>query len=364
MRRTALVALLLSAAPAAAGVPEDIAALKSPAANRAAWDRLAAAGPAALLPILRAWPKDDPVAANWLRTAFDQIAGPHAETLPVADLLAFACDPSALGKARRAAMAAVERARPGTTAKLLPGWLSDPEFGPDAVAERVAAAEAADPPEAARILRATFAAATDLDQALLVARKLAAAGDRPDIIKHLGVVSRWRVVGPFPASPEDGLTRSFPPETKLDPAAEYDGKAGRLKWLPAECDPADGKIDLARHGVQPDDGAVAYAWARLAVPAASRVELRVSAVDNVKAWVNGAKVVERASEYRSMYRPDRYRVAVELPAGESTVLVKLTKTRPEEVRGKPGGPARWDFLVRLVDARGCGVSIPQPEAAK
>lgn len=368
MFRLSIFMVVLFTAPVLAGVREDIAALKNPSAdpeaNRAAWDRLVAAGPPAMLPILHTWPADDPVAANWLRTAFDQFARTHTEKLPVEELLAFATDPKAHGKARRVALSAVERTRPGTTVKLLPGWLNDPEFGPDAVAERITAAEAAEPTEATRILRTMFAATTDIDQALVVAKRLTAAGDKPDMVKHLGMVGRWHVVGPFPVSPEDGLKQSFPPETKFDLAAEYEGKAGKLKWSAATCDPAEGRVDLAKFGVKPDDGAVAYAAATVIMPSPTKVELRLSAVDNITAWVNGKKAVERASEYRSMYRPDRYRAAVELPAGESALLLKLTKTRPEEVRGRPGATAKWDFLVRLADDKGRGVAFTQPEGKK
>jgi hypothetical protein len=160
------------------------------------------------------------------------------------------------------------------------------------------------------------------------------------------------------------LKQSFPPEAKLDFAAEYDGKAGKLKWLSAECDPLDGRVDLAKHGIMPDDGAVAFAAAKVSHTAPKKVEVRASAVDNLTIWVNGKKVIERASDYRSMYRPDRYRTTIELPAGESIVRVKLTKTRAEEVRGKPGAPVKWDFQIRLVDGNGRGVAFGQSEGKK
>ncbi|AWM39999.1 hypothetical protein GobsT_15950 [Gemmata obscuriglobus] len=364
MYRTSVILLLLCGAPARAALPDDVAALAKPgadpAATRAAWDRVVAAGPPALLPLLKAWPADDPVAANWLRTAFDQIAKANPAKLPTDELLAFASDPKGHGKARRVALAAVERGQPGTTAKRLAGWLGDPEFGPDAVADRLAAADALTAPaEQVKSLRATFAAATDLEQALLVAKRLTAAGDKPDVLTHLGVVRRWHVVGPFPVSPDEGLTKGFPPEAKIDLAAGYEGKAGTLKWQPAANDPADARLDVVKLGVKPDDGSVAYAVATVKLAAAAKVELRASAVDNLTVWVNGNKVTERASEYRSMFRPDRYRATVELPAGESVVLVKLTKTKAEEVRGKPSTPVKWDFLVRLVGSDGRAAAFTQ-----
>jgi hypothetical protein len=371
MFRLSLYIVVLSAAGSLAGSHEDIAELKNPSpnpeANRAAWDRLVAAGPTALLPILRAWPADDPVAANWLYTAFDQIARASGAKLPTEDLLKFASDGSAGGKARRAALTAVERNRPGTTAKLLPGWLNDPEFGSEAVAERISAAEAAQPAEAARILSTTFAATTEVDQAILVAKKLASFGDKPDVVKHLGIVTRWHVIGPFPVTPEEGLKAAFPPESKLDLAVEYDGKAGKLRWQSVSAD--NDKVDLVKAGVKAEDGSVVYAVATFKLPAAVSGELRLAAVDNVTAWVNGKKVIERSNDYRSLYRADRYRAAVSFSAGESTLLLKLTKTRPDEGQqaaatkaGRPGGlSTKWDFQARVLEAGGKGLSFTQSE---
>lgn len=361
--------VLFSSGSLMAGVPEDITQLSKPSSdpgiNRAAWDRLVAAGPSALLPILKAWPTDDPVATNWLRTAFDRIAHTHSGQIPVDDLIAYLSNPKSPGKARRTALAVVEKVRPGTTMKLLPGWLNDPEFGSDAVTERLAAADAAtDAEQSKTILRATFAATTDVDQALAVGKRLKSAGDTPDVIRHLGIISRWHVIGPFPVSPEEGLNQSFPPETKVDLTTEYEGKNGKLKWISTVCDPLDGRVDLPKLGIKPDDGAVAYAVAKLTLATPMKVEARASVVDNVTIWVNGKKVIERASEYRSTFRPDRYRAAIELPAGESIVLVKLVKTRAEEVRGKPGAPVKWDFLVRLVDGVGHGYPVDQSEGNK
>jgi hypothetical protein len=364
---TCLLAAVLVAAPGTKPeVADDIASLTKPAAdpsaNRAAWDRLVARGPSALLPILRAWPSD-PVAINWLRTAFDQIAKDNPQRLPIDVLLAFASDAKANGKARRAALAAVERVKPGTAAKQLAGWLDDPEFGPDAVAERIALANAAThPAEALRILRETLAASPDVEQSVNIAKKLSAAGEKPDVRKPLGVVSSWHLVGPFPVSPDDGLTKSFPPEDKIDLAATFEGKAGKLKWLPVSNDPLDGRLDLVKAGVKPADGAVAYAVATIACDKITKADLRLAMVDNATVWVNGKKVFERASDYRSILRLDRYRTAVELPAGQSTILVKLVKTEAEDT--KSAIAMRWQFLLRLTDERGRGISFTQREAKK
>src|SRR5437870_673394 len=104
---------------------------------RAAWDRLVRHGPGVLPRILSAMDTPDPVAANWLRLAFDVVAQPAMKAggkgIDVDALLVFIRDGKRQGRARRLALDLVERLRPGTRRKLLDGWLDDPEFRHDAI---------------------------------------------------------------------------------------------------------------------------------------------------------------------------------------------------------------------------------------
>src|SRR5438876_540240 len=82
----------------------------SPAA-RAAWDRLAEKGPAALPDILDAMDTDDTAVANWLRTAFDHIVDQamkdDGKAIDRRALRAFVADPKKPGRARRLALEVV-----------------------------------------------------------------------------------------------------------------------------------------------------------------------------------------------------------------------------------------------------------------
>lgn len=351
-----------------ADVAADVAALRKQP-SRQAWDRVVRAGPSALVPLLQAWPKDDPVPGHWLRTAFEQITQQHVGQLPFDDLHAFAVEPMNLGPARRLALAAMEQARPGTTTKMLPLWLNDPEFGPDAVEQAIQAAEKLPDAQAVTALQQLLHHCALYDQTLQLCKRINSLGGSVNPLSHLGVLQRWHVVGPFPVSPDEGLTKSFPPEEKVDLASEFAGKTAPLKWQKLEAEKPEGRVDLSLVGIKPEAGAVAYAVARLHLAKAVTAELRAGAVDNITIWINGQKVVERASSYRSHFRTDRYRASVSLPAGDSTVLVKLTKTRPEEAAapkaqgGRPaGGPQqKWDFQVRLVDRAGRALAVHERE---
>src|SRR5438034_9260780 len=139
-----------SAEDSVAGLLKDVKAVAkqgqgSPAA-RAAWDKLVQRGPEVLPRILEAMDTSDTVVANWLRTAFDQIVEAEVKAggkkLDAEILLAFARDPKKQGRARRLARDAVERLQPGTTEKLVPSWLEDPEFRYEAVDHTLKEADA------------------------------------------------------------------------------------------------------------------------------------------------------------------------------------------------------------------------------
>src|SRR5262245_42137156 len=107
------------------------------AAGREAWQRLADAGPEAARLLLEAMDTPSVVKANWFYTALDRVVlrarQDKTAGLDLDHLLSFAKDTRRQGRARRVALEIVEEARPGSLAKLLPGWTDDPEFRPEAL---------------------------------------------------------------------------------------------------------------------------------------------------------------------------------------------------------------------------------------
>src|SRR5205823_4611691 len=94
-------------------------------------------------------------------------------------LLAFAKDPKRRGRARRLALEVVERLRPGTSERLLAGWLEDSEFRYDAIEQRLAKLDRDKtmPRErAVAAYRKLFAATQDVDQGRQIAARLKALG--------------------------------------------------------------------------------------------------------------------------------------------------------------------------------------------
>ncbi|MFO0876884.1 MAG: hypothetical protein U0840_05880 [Gemmataceae bacterium] len=331
---------------------------------RSAVNSLVKVGPKALPAILAAVPERDVVKANWLRAAFERIVAEAAvgkQPLPVDDLLAFARDDRRTGRARRLALEAVEKVKPGTTARLLDGWLADPEFSGDAVAvrtEKAAALEKENKEGAIKLYREAFDASLDFQQSLALAFSLKALEVSVDPLPRLGVVRDWMVLGPFDDSDEKGYAKAYPPEKHIDLMASYGGKSGKVAWKKFTSEAPDGRVDLGK-AVGKEEGAVAYAHAVLHSPREQVVEVRAGGDDNLAVWVNGKKVIDHPT-YRSHLRIDWHRARVRLSAGENAVLVKVCQC-PAPKEKAPGPPNKWEFHLRVVDAEGRGVASTEPK---
>jgi hypothetical protein len=336
------------------------------AEGRAAWDRVIAGGPDLLLPLLEAMDTPDTVAANWLRTAFDQIADREwskgGKTLDADGLLKFAVDAKRNGRARRLALELVEKLRPGTSVKFYAGWLEDPEFRYEAVGVLLAdarlRAKAGEKDKAVLAFRKALDSSRDLQQGRDAAAGLLALGLKASVAEHMGFLMDWYLIGPFDAGGMKGFTTVYPPELGIDLTADYAGKNGKVKWKRYKVEEPSPKVS-AKHialvnladkrALGNADDAVAFAYSEIIVPKAMTVEFRGAADDNFTVWVNGERVFG-FEEYRNGVRLDRHRFQVKLGAGKNSVLVKVCQS--------PANPEpNWEFILRVVDLNGRGLTF-------
>jgi hypothetical protein len=338
---------------------------KGTPAGRAAWDKVVAGGPKVLPLLLCALDTPDTVAANWVRTAFDRIVEQDFKVakgrgIDAKTLLAFARDANFQGRARRLALEVVDRLQPGTSDRLYPGWLEDPEFRYEAVdvvfKEADALVKAGQKDKAVATYRKAWAAVRDLQQAKRVAVGLLRQGVKVSVADHLGFLRDWYVIGPFDARELKGFAAVYPPEKKIDLAATYQGKGKKVHWkrfqvrepAPSTPGPHVALVNL-RESLGDADDAVAYAYTEFTLPRAQSAEFRGGADDNFTVWVNGKKEFG-FEEYRNGVRFDRHRFRVNLKAGKNTVLVKICQYL---ANSEPN----WEFLLRVVDETEKGLAI-------
>ena len=326
---------------------------KGNAEASAAWKQVASA-PLPVLPgLLEAMDGANDYALNWLRSAVESVEDRGRKAggkIPVAAVEEFLRDTRHHPRARRLAYEILQRAEPERARRLLPGFVNDPanELRRDAVQLlMVAAGEKATGDRVAAVAgyREALGYAREADQIDDLAKKLGELKEKVDLQKVFGWVTRWKMVGPFDNTGGAGFSKAFPPEEKLDVAAELDGKSGKVRWVDFESKDDYGLIDFNKPFSDLKE-VTGYAMAEFWSDTARPVQLRLGCKNGWKVWVNGKLLFGRDEYHRNM-EIDQYRLATELKPGRNVLLVKCCQNEQKEDWTK-----EWEFQLRLTDEQG------------
>lgn len=366
---SALVVVSCGLSSRAGDVEEQLAVIANAGRNgegcleaSRAVDELAACDGVILPRLLAAMDHANPVAANFLRQAYEHIVARElARSQPCLDLgalKAFAAHRGHNGKARRLVLDLIDRFDPEFTPRFLAEALDDPDFRDQAVelalSRATAAREASDEDGARRELLTAFEHARDADQVLRASRELAELGIEADPVSHLGFVVDWYLVGPFAAAGYSGFDASLPPQEqpfRADaPFADADGSPRR--WQRHHTTDPLGLVNLVQV-FGPLREQVAYAYAELASTQQQQVELRCGADDNLTVWLNGEKVLARR-QWLNGIRLDRFIVPVQLAQGTNRLLVKVCQGPQHR---DPEVPNNWSLQLRFCTPDGKGLHL-------
>jgi len=319
-----------------------------------AW-KILARGDASSIPALLAGMDDaNDLAVNWLRSAVETIAAREPDSaakLPVAELGKFLLETRHHPRARRLAFELIARVDPDNAGKLLPGMLNDPsqELRRDAVGKVIDQAAQAfgsgRKPGATLLYQQALSFARDVDQIEGISKKLKELGQPVDLLKHFGFLTQWKIVGPFDNTDGKGFEAVYPPETKVDLAAEYEGKAGKVRWQDFASTHPYGMID-ANKPCGALKSVAAYAYTEFASDKVLPVELRLGCKNGWKIWFNGKFIFGR-DEYHRMTEIDHFRLPVTLQPGHNNILVKVCQNEQVEDWTK-----EWEFQLRVTDSLG------------
>ncbi len=323
-----------------------------------AMQSLAAADVSALPKILRSFDGAGPLAANWLRNAFETLADQNVRLkrpLPVAEIEAYVRGPSHDPRARRLAYEWLAKVDPTATARLIPGMLLDPapELRRDAVALRMSEAAkvdaAHDQPRAVKLYREALAGALADDQVKAIAQALGKLGEKVDISKHFAFLTHYSVIGPFDNHGGRGLEAVYPPENEIRLGASYKGQIGNVAWQTVDSQGDYGIVDIAKQ-IKNYKGSAMYLLTHFQSPTAHHVELRLGTDNAWKIWVNGTKLFSRNEYHRGMAL-DQYRIPVTMKAGENVILLKLCQNEQTEDWAQI-----YQFQLRVCDSNGRGIA--------
>jgi hypothetical protein len=327
---------------------------------------LATADASDLPAILKAFDGASPLAANWLRNAFETVADRNLQLkrpLPASQLEAFVRETSHNPRARRLAFEWLNKIDSTAPARLIPAMLLDPaaEFRRDAVALRIAEATKVDPtrdkPQAVKLYREALSGALDDDQVKTIAQALGKLGEKVEISKHFAFLTQFSVIGPFDNRGGHGLEAIYPPEKEIRLDATYDGQVGKVAWQPLQSRGDYGIVDIAKQ-VKPYKGAAMYLLTEFQSPASRRVELRLGTDNAWKLWLNGELQFSRNEYHRGMAL-DQYRIPVTMKPGQNTILLKLCQNEQTEDWAQD-----YQVQLRVCDSNGRGIPSGETTVAR
>jgi hypothetical protein len=309
------------------------------------------------LDVLKGMDDAGPLAANWLRGAFETVAQRElvAGKLPADRLEAFVVDRSHGDQARRLAYEWLGRVDASAPDRMLPSMLDDPslELRYDALARRLREIESDEEKGgtqrtiAARY-REALVNARDPDQVKTIVEKLKKLGEEVDLARHFGFVQHWKLIGPFDNRDGKGFAAVYPPEQKVDFAASHTGKSGELGWKDFSTDDPYGLVDLNR-ALGKHMGAVGYAAVEFASDRERPIELRMGCINACKIWLNGELLLAR-EVYHTGMEVDQYVGKGKLKRGRNVILVKVCQNEQSEDWAQ-----NWQFQLRVCDSRGTAV---------
>ena len=324
-------------------------------------NKLSKRGLEILPPLLNALDTPNPVAANWLRTIFEDLvetaSGQKNTDWPIDFLKQYVSETEHAGRPRRRVLRLIDELEPNFSRSWLPTRLTDPEFRFEAVELALASAEQAlaakNTEEALKTFRIAFENARNSNQVTQAANKLTSLGDSPNVAEHLGLVVDWHLVGPFSAPEKTGFSKVFPPESQVDLKAKYklDGGA-EVGWIRHHATDPLGQLNLVTvFGPVPE--VVAYAYSEIEVKESAAANLCCGADDNCAVWLNGEKVVAR-EQWLNGIRFDRFVTPVKLKAGRNQLLVKVCQGPQHK---DPEVINNWSMHLRLCNHEGRGISF-------
>jgi len=310
---------------------------------------------AAVFPkLLRSFGDASPLAANWLRSAFETIADRELKSgrsISSDELEKFVLDRDQNARARRLAYEWLTKVDDDAVKRLMPSMLDDPsaEMRRDVVARLIDDAKALEAQEkkseADDVYQKALSGAVDGDQVKLIVDRLREFGHEIDLQRHFGFLPNWSMIGPFDNREKIGFAAVYPPETELDLSAKYEGQLGPVTWTPLETDDDYGTVNIADQ-ISPYKGAVMYAATDFQSERRQKIQLRLGTPNAWVLWINGKRIFAR-EEYHRGTAMDQYRVPVVLKPGRNAILLKVCQNEQTQNWAQD-----YKFQLRLCDATG------------
>jgi len=139
-------------------------------------------------------------------------------------------------------------------------------------------------------------------------------------------ITEWRMAGPFPCDPGQGIRRAYGPERDASAEAAYETPAGPVRWQPFSGTDrhAQGWVEMVPHlGAWGETGFVGYLCTTLRSTRDQRVRFWLGNNDLCKVFLDGEEVYAQVEDPKRPTGEDQVRLDLDLTEGEHTLLVKV-----------------------------------------
>jgi len=133
-------------------------------------------------------------------------------------------------------------------------------------------------------------------------------------------LGKWKIIGPFENAGGQGFVAVYPPEQKLDFAAEYPAKNGeKARWKDFELPNA--QLTSVKVFTEPNHTFMTLYLAReIVTNRATELPISLGSGGALAVWCNGEKVL--AEDVARSPAPDQTKTKVKLRAGKNALLIK------------------------------------------
>jgi hypothetical protein len=159
------------------------------------------------------------------------------------------------------------------------------------------------------------------------------------------------LLGPFDSTDGKGFHTTFPPDRKVDLAAEYEGKdTKKIRWLRHTTKADFGVVDFNKQ-IGQLKAAAAFAYTAVESATERPVDIRVGSNNAIRIYLNGTEIFFR-EEYHHGMRMDQYIGKGKLKAGRNDILIKVCQNEQTDAWAQ-----LWSFQLRVCDAIGGAVPV-------
>ena len=324
--------------------------------NERAADAIRLAGKlnvSSIQPLLESMNEANPVGDNWIRAAIGKILeGIQGKDFPSDMISGFLREKQNSGSSRKTAFELLMDHRPKKAKLFIEGFIDDPEpslrrIAVDQILEK--AYDAKEKEVAFSLFERVLEKGRDASQIKEAQQALQKAGRRVDLIKIMGFLVDWNMIGPFDNTGRQGFYKMYPPETKDNLTAWQTGKMGKVSWNQYSTSDPFGLFDINEHYGEIKE-VLAYLKTDFYSAFDRKAHFRIGSKNAWKIWVNGDLLFARDEYHRGKTRIDQFIVEGELQGGKNEILLKVCQNEQTQSWTRP-----WEFCLRVTDPTGAPI---------